>query len=71
MNYNITSFNIGDEVYHKSNRTLLMIVALILSDENEIVCEWLDKDGKHNSVGFNPAVLMKRGDNRLPGPIKA
>ena len=57
---------VGDIVYHKSNKNLTMVVTEVdtsdLMDEKGyegIECTWIDVTGKHRQHDFQPIELAK------------
>ena len=44
--YSISDFQVGDSVYHLSNRSLKMVIIEINNNLAEITCRWVDKTGK-------------------------
>lgn len=60
--YKLKDFGIGDKVYHLSNTKLKMVAIEINEEINEVVCRWLDNDGKVQAVGFMPEELGKASD---------
>lgn len=64
--YTIKDFSKGDEVYHLSNKKLIMVAVDILTDENEISCRWIDDKGQTQCVEFMPEELGKKKDLRPP-----
>lgn len=60
--YTIKDFAIGDKVYHLSNTKLKMVAVEIRTDMNEILCRWLDNDGKVQCIEFVPEELGKATD---------
>ena len=54
----IGDFQIGDEVYHLSDRTSRFIVVEILKDENHVECNYWEKN-KKKTVRFFPYELGK------------
>lgn len=55
----ITDFNIGDDVYHKSNPKLTMVVVQIHIELNEVTCRWVDTKGQTQKNNFLPEELNK------------
>jgi uncharacterized protein YodC (DUF2158 family) len=60
--YSITDFKVGDEVYHLSNSSLMMVVREVHTEMNEILCRWIDNKGNIQTVEFMPEELGKRKD---------
>lgn len=60
--YSIIDFQIGDSVYHLSNRSLKMVIVKINKELNEVTCRWLDKNGISHSQEFLPEELGKSSD---------
>ncbi len=56
---NINDFELGDKVNHVSNSTLLMVVIQIHTDNNEIICRWVDSKSNSQTQGFIPQELAK------------
>jgi hypothetical protein len=63
--YSIQDFSIGDEVYHLSNKKLLMVVIEINVDLNQVICRWIDSSGKSTSRDFIPQELGKSDDLKI------
>ncbi len=55
----ISDFNIGDDVYHKSNSKLKMVVIQIHTELNEVTCRWVDTKGQTQKNNFFPEELNK------------
>lgn len=55
----INDFNIGDNIVHKSNRKLNMVVIQIHTEINEITCRWVDTKGQTQKNNFLPEELDK------------
>ena len=55
----IKDFTVGDKVCHLSKPSLLMVVEEINPNNNEILCQWIDKDNKMQRCGYKPEVLGK------------
>ena len=55
----ITDFKIGDDVYHKSNPKLKMVVVQIHTELNEVTCRWVDMKGQTQKNNFLPEELNK------------
>lgn len=60
--YSINDFQIGDSVYHLSNKELIMIVEKIKNNPDKISCSWVDKSGVRHSEKFQPQVFGKAND---------
>ena len=55
----ITDFNIGDDVYHKSNQKLKMVVIQIHAELNEVTCRWVDTKCQTQKNNFLAEELNK------------
>lgn len=62
----ISDFNIGDDVYHKSNQKLKMVVVQIHVDLNEVTCRWVDTKGQSQKNNFLPVELNKADTFSIP-----
>jgi hypothetical protein len=60
--YTINDFKVGDQVYHLSNKKLLMVAVEIHKDMNEISCRWVDNTGHVQRLEFMPEELGKSSD---------
>lgn len=63
--YKFDDFEIGDNVYHKTNTEIKMIVIDIVSETN-IKCRWVNKDGDNKEAKYNFFELMKSNDYKRP-----
>ena len=55
----MSDFKIGEQVYHLSNKKIIMVVVKINEAENEIFCRWLDAKGIKQLSEFMPEELGK------------
>jgi len=62
--YSLKDFKIGDDVYHLSNTSLIMVIKEIHTDMNEVTCRWIDKNGSVQTTEFMPEELGKKDDLR-------
>ncbi|WP_267402108.1 MULTISPECIES: hypothetical protein [unclassified Chryseobacterium] len=60
--YNFEDFNIGDSVYHKSNKKIKMIVITTDSETKEIKCRWIDNNGQKIEDEFLFVELINADD---------
>lgn len=59
----INDFRKGDQVYHRSNSSIKMIVCDIIPSLGEVICERLNKDSERIVEKFIPEVLEKIDPN--------
>ncbi|MCX8534607.1 hypothetical protein [Chryseobacterium luquanense] len=68
--YNFEDFDIGDSVYHKSNKKIIMIVIATDSETKEIKCRWIDNNGQKTEEEFLFAELINADDFDRSNTIK-
>lgn len=64
MNYKFEDFNLGDGVFHKSNKKLEMVVIKKDDFTKNIYCRWIDASGNKLEEDFLFAELIKSDDYR-------
>lgn len=69
--YRIEDFEIGDTVYHLSNKTFRMVIIEKYPHTNEVVCRWVNKSGDKQSDTFMAQELGKVSDLRSPMSVRA
>lgn len=61
--YKYEDFNLGDEVYHKTNTRLRMIVIKKQDETKELSCRWINMEGNKLEEIFIFAELIKSEDH--------
>jgi uncharacterized protein YodC (DUF2158 family) len=65
--HTINDFEVGDEVFHRSNPIMIMIVVEIDKEGNEISCRWMDTKGITHIEEFLPQELGKHSPDPTGG----
>lgn len=63
-NYTFDDFNLGDGVFHKSNKLIEMVVIRKNDESRNITCRWINKNGEKLESEFLFAELIKSDDYR-------
>lgn len=63
-NYSFEEFQLGDSVFHKSNKKLEMVIIRKREETKNITCRWITGNGEKLESDFLFAELIKADDYR-------